>query len=115
VARPYFTYIFDIAGNTRAHSRRQRGARALIFQPATDLAYTQFRYWMEGGSQGSFRLGVWGTVRCLYKWVHSRAMRVMAARLRSTSGSVVAQDETLMRIAVLPCQTVPPHQQVPSS
>jgi hypothetical protein len=39
----------------------------------------------------------------------------MASRLRSTSAAVVAQEETLMRIAVLPCQTVPPHQQVPSS
>src|SRR5436853_139332 len=38
----------------------------------------------------------------------------MAARLRSTSASVVAHDETLMRIAVWPCQSVPPHQQVPS-
>ena len=42
------------------------------------------------------------------------AMRIMAARLRSTSASVVAQEETLMRIAVCPCQTVGPHQQVPS-
>src|SRR6266699_3672 len=29
--------------------------------------------------------------------------------------SVVAQDETLMRIAACPCQTVPLHQQVPST
>ena len=42
------------------------------------------------------------------------AMRSMAARLRSTSASVVAQDETLMRIAVRPCQIVLPHQHVPS-
>ena len=34
--------------------------------------------------------------------------------LCSTSASVVAQDETLMRIAMFPCQEVPPHQQVPS-
>jgi hypothetical protein len=34
-------------------------------------------------------------------------------RLRSTSPSCVAQ-ETLIRIAVCPCQTVPPHQAVPS-
>ena len=27
----------------------------------------------------------------------------------------VRQEETLMRMAVLPCQTVPPHQHVPSS
>jgi hypothetical protein len=39
----------------------------------------------------------------------------IAARLRSTSSSVVAQDETLMRIAVRPCHTVVPHQQVPSA
>src|ERR1700675_319260 len=38
----------------------------------------------------------------------------IAARLRSTSASVVAHDDTLMRIAVCPCQTVPPHQHVPS-
>ena len=42
------------------------------------------------------------------------AIRKIAARLRFTSASVVAQDDTLMRIAVWPCQTVPPHQQVPS-
>ena len=39
----------------------------------------------------------------------------MVARLKSTSSSVVTQDETLMRIAVWPCQTVEPHQQVPSA
>ena len=39
----------------------------------------------------------------------------IAARLRSTSSSVVAHDDTLMRIAVRPCQTVPPHQHVPSA
>ena len=39
----------------------------------------------------------------------------MASRLRSTSSSVVAQDDTLMRIAVRPCQTVMPHQHVPSA
>ena len=43
-----------------------------------------------------------------------RAMRSMASKLRSTSKSVVAQDDTLIRIAVRPCQTVAPHQQVPS-
>ena len=37
-----------------------------------------------------------------------------AARLRSTSSSVVAHEETLMRIAARPFQCVPPHQQVPS-
>ncbi len=43
------------------------------------------------------------------------AARSMASRLRSTSSSVVAHDDTLIRMAVRPCQTVPPHQQVPSS
>jgi hypothetical protein len=42
-------------------------------------------------------------------------MRVIAARLRSTSVSVVVQEEMLIRIAVFPCQTVDPHQHVPSS
>src|SRR6185312_44561 len=46
--------------------------------------------------------------------VLSRATRSMASRLRSTSSSVVAQLLTLMRMAVRPCHTVPPHQQVPS-
>jgi hypothetical protein len=36
------------------------------------------------------------------------AIRIMAAALRSTSSSVVAQLETLMRIAVWPCHWVPP-------
>jgi len=39
----------------------------------------------------------------------------MAAALRSTSASVVAHEQTLIRIAVCPCQTVPPHQHVPSA
>jgi hypothetical protein len=44
-----------------------------------------------------------------------RAARMIAAELRSTSSSVVAHEQTLIRIAVSPCRTVPPHQQVPSS
>ena len=43
------------------------------------------------------------------------ATRRIAARLRSTSASVVAHEQTLIRMAVRPCQTVPPHQQVPSA
>lgn len=43
------------------------------------------------------------------------ATRSIAARLRSTSASVVAHDDTLIRMAARPCQRVPPHQQVPSS
>jgi glutamate/tyrosine decarboxylase-like PLP-dependent enzyme len=46
--------------------------------------------------------------------LYFRAMRSMASKLRSTSTSVVAQDDTLIRIAVRSCQTVTPHQQVPS-
>ena len=45
----------------------------------------------------------------------ARTTRRMASRLRSTSSSVVTQEDTLIRIAVFPCQTVPLHQQVPSS
>src|SRR4029453_11482851 len=43
------------------------------------------------------------------------AIRRIASRLRATSDSVVAHEDTLMRIAFLPFQTVPPHQHVPSS
>src|SRR5204863_3229772 len=43
------------------------------------------------------------------------AARSIAARLRSTSSSVVAHDDTLMRIAVRPCHVVGPAQQVPSA
>src|ERR1700694_1379391 len=42
------------------------------------------------------------------------AARKIASRLRSTSDSVVAHEETLMRMATWFCHTVPPHQQVPS-
>src|SRR5207244_7102527 len=49
-----------------------------------------------------------------YDFRRSAILRI-AARLRSTSSSVVAQLETLIRIAVLPCHWVPPNQQVPSS
>ena len=45
----------------------------------------------------------------------SSATRSIAARLCSTSSSVVAHDDTLMRMAVCPCHTVPPTQQVPSA
>jgi hypothetical protein len=45
----------------------------------------------------------------------SSATRTIAARLRSTSSSVVAHDDTLMRMAVCPCHTVPPTQHVPSA
>ena len=53
--------------------------------------------------------------RACFRTRAARATRSIASRLRSTSSSVVAQDDTLMRIAVRPCQTVPPHQQVPSA
>src|SRR5712671_8224941 len=43
------------------------------------------------------------------------AIRTIASRLRSTSLSVVAHDDTLIRIAVFPCHSVTPHQHVPSS
>jgi hypothetical protein len=43
-----------------------------------------------------------------------RAILMIAAALRSTSSSVVAQLDTLMRIAACPCHCVPPHQHVPS-
>src|SRR5262245_22626222 len=43
------------------------------------------------------------------------AVRRIAVRLRSTSDSAVAHEETLIRIAFLPFHTVPPHQHVPSS
>jgi hypothetical protein len=45
----------------------------------------------------------------------SRATRNIASKLLSTSASVVAQEDTLMRMAWRPCHTVPPHQHVPSS
>ena len=46
--------------------------------------------------------------------ITSAAARAIASTLRSTSSSVVTHDDTLMRIAVWPCQTVPPIQQTPS-
>ncbi len=42
------------------------------------------------------------------------AARRIAATLRSTSSSRVAHDDTLILIAVRPCHSVGPHQQVPS-
>ena len=55
-----------------------------------------------------------GLFAFLFYRQYFRALRSMASKLRSTSASVVAQDDTLIRIAVRPCQTVTPHQQVPS-
>ena len=47
---------------------------------------------------------------------HTERSKVEA--LQSVTGSlsswVVAQEETLMRMAVCPCHSVPPHQQAPS-
>ena len=45
----------------------------------------------------------------------ARGRRRIASSDRSTSSSVVAHELTLIRIAVSPCQTVGPHQQVPSA
>lgn len=42
------------------------------------------------------------------------AILIIASKLSLTSASVVDQLQTLIRIAVLPCHTVTPHQQVPS-
>jgi hypothetical protein len=50
----------------------------------------------------------------LYELESPAATHSITARQRSTSASVVAQLQTLMRIAVRPCHTVAPHQQVPS-
>ena len=55
------------------------------------------------------------TERTTAELLHCRARRITASALRSMSSSEVAHDDTLMRIAVLPCHTVPPHQHVPSS
>ena len=43
------------------------------------------------------------------------AARMIASTERSTSSAVVAQFETEMRIAAIPCQVVPLNQHVPSS
>jgi len=60
----------------------------------------------------------WGRQTCR-AWPSSqpdvlRAAAIIASRQRSTSSSVVAHEHTLILIALLPCQTVPPHQHVPS-
>src|SRR5207237_465100 len=47
-------------------------------------------------------------------FLHAPALRRMAATPISTSSSVVAHEEPLMRIAGRPCHSVPPHQQAPS-
>jgi hypothetical protein len=46
--------------------------------------------------------------------IQALARRRITRRLASTSCSVVAHDDTLIRIAVRPCHSVPPHQQVPA-
>src|SRR5689334_2405224 len=61
-------------------------------------AFTAFAAWEVVRDQGASRV----------------AQAVTAARLRSISRSVVFQPLTLTRIAARPCQTVGPHQQVPS-
>ena len=51
---------------------------------------------------------------CFLAYFPGFAILIIASRLRSTSSLVVAQLETLIRIAAWPCHWVPPHQQVPS-
>lgn len=46
---------------------------------------------------------------------HDRAHRRIASADTSMSASVVDQFEIEIRIACMPCQVVPPNQQVPSS
>src|SRR6185369_14752066 len=77
--------------------------------PATSPTYLRissrlFRRWA---------LFLWRHGENLHALVEAAARR-MASTLRSTSASVVAHEHTLMRIAVRFCQTVTPHQQVPS-
>jgi len=50
------------------------------------------------GRKGTFNIGA-----------TAAATRSMASRLCSTSSAVVSHDETLIRMAFCPCQTVPPH------
>jgi hypothetical protein len=45
---------------------------------------------------------------------HPLAMRQTASKLKSISSSEVSQEDTLILMAVLPCHSVPLHQQVPS-
>ena len=92
---------------------RARSARAANRPPNPQPTMTTPR---RGGSPPASAM----TSSCSTTWHYSarpglRARRSMAARLRSTSASLVAQLHTLMRMAVRPCQTVPPHQHVPSS
>src|ERR1700733_3924375 len=48
-------------------------------------------------------------------FLHRSTVRIIAAMLISTSSSVVAQEQTLIRIATCPLRCVELHQQVPSS
>ena len=48
------------------------------------------------------------------RWRNRANTRAIAPALRSTSCSDVCQLDTDTRIAAMPCQTVPPSQQVPS-
>lgn len=59
--------------------------------------------------------GVGRFLECHMKaYLAAFAILIIAATLRSTSSSVVAQHDTEMRMALCPCHSVPPHQQVPS-
>src|SRR6516225_1971895 len=69
---------------------------------------------LQQGGEPALREAGAGVSAGYFRALSAAAIRSMAARLRSTSSSVVAHDDTLMRLAVWPCQTVPPQQQVPS-
>jgi len=64
----------------------------------------------EETAASSFWEALWHFFSCHTRLRFSRcAILIIAATLRSTSRSVVAQQDTLMRIAVCPCHCVPPH------
>jgi hypothetical protein len=67
----------------------------------------------EGQAVGAFQLVSESCAIPIHHLVSATA-RMMASADRSMSSSVVDQFETEIRIAALPCHTVPPNQQVPS-
>ena len=100
------------AKSTSPNSKSLRRHRVLSRMPVVNRRYRKLRVVSDNAVVPTVRSQ--GQAGKETDW-KSRATPTIASRLCSTSAAVVAQDETLMRIAVLPCQTVPPHQQVPSS
>src|SRR4051812_36315030 len=101
--RPAYHVLPRTATEQVPRVARGQNLRAGRMAFATDVAST-LRGRARDNSNGALQYPAMVVSRACCQ----RANRTIASIERSTSASVVAQHETLMRIATLPCHTVSP-------